>query len=418
MKVTALTYVLMGAFSFAILFSYYCFVVWYGFAALPIPTVSETWLYKPANFVSRQLVIAGSLGLGVVHTAIYLATRAVNEPVSAALWVIGMSSAFCLGMVGGVCMGDDTPDCLGSNKWHNDFAVTYFMLVDLWMCGMQVLFPKSATRAVMVGMGLVCAAMQTMPSSLLLTLPSATGTVEWANTLTVFSFMISFTNERLSDVQVGVVDSAAQTLLEASNELLTFSTAFVFSSATALGMYLYPVPHHAHEAWFVPSVSDVFVLPPGNSIGRLMGVFGSCVAAVVMLQFYRVYQTWFDTERQAKGVCLVSVLAMLCLSLASCISKMEDSMLHLGVAGAFFALFQVFTLNVHSTERTRVLAYLSLFTKTRVYVLDMQAFNVLELADLTVMLLFVKVFADENAKVLAQHPLALYYSAPAPAPSV
>ncbi|KAH9260820.1 hypothetical protein BASA81_001287 [Batrachochytrium salamandrivorans] len=410
MKVTSLTYVLMGAFSFAILFSYYCFVVWYGFAALPIPTVSETWLYKPANFVSRQLVIAGSLGLGVVHTAIYLATRTVNEPASAALWAIGISSAFCLGMLGGVCMGDDTPDCLGSNKWHDDFAVTYFILIDLWMCGMQVLFPNNAMRAVIVGVGLVCATVQELSPNSLLGLPSATGTVEWVNTLMVFSFMISFTNEKLNSVNIGVVDSTTQTLIQCSNEFLTFTTAFVFCSATALGMYLYPVPHHINGALFLPSVSDVFVLPPGNSIGRLMGVFGSCVGAMVMLQFYCVYRTWFDTERQAKGVCLVSVLAMLCLSLASCISKMEDSMLHLGVAGGFFGLFQVFTLNVHSTERTRLLTYLSLATKTRLYVLNMQMFNVLELVDLAAMLLFVKVFADENAKILAQHPLALYYS--------
>lgn len=385
----------------------------YGFDALPIPTVSETWLYKPSNFVSRQAVISGSLGLYILHLAVYLATRHVNPMLSAVLFVIAVASAFCLGVIGGVCMGDKTPDCLSSIKVHDDFAVMYFVLVDIWMFGMHLLFPRNKWRFMCLAISLACAV--ELPQHLMseMDLPPITGLVEWVNTLMVFGFCISFCHQHLANVRFGVLDDTKRNgkeldvvLMQVSNFVLTACVITMYLFALGMGFAVYVQQGNIHMGF--PSVSDLYVLPPGNSIGRLWGVFASTCCYAVMIQFYHVYHKQFARRLQAMQICTLSLSAIFFLSLASCINKVEDSMLHYIVVVIFFLLFQTFQLLVGKSKVAQRLTTACLLAKSRIYMPNMHLFAIMEFVDLICMLLFVSFYAYEHIVELNEFPFALY----------
>jgi hypothetical protein len=133
------------------------------------------------------------------------------------------------------------------------------------MLGMHFLFPASYLRSACLLVGLCCHN-DLYFFSFFSSLPSATGAVEWANTLAVFMYVVSFINEFLPDVHVGVFDVSSQqdkrtVLLSIGNHRLTQLSLGVLCGTVGIGFALFA---RLLGGQYLPEVSDLFVLPPGN----------------------------------------------------------------------------------------------------------------------------------------------------------
>ena len=444
MKVFSLACLTAVAFAFAIGFGYVFYVLVLGFEAYPIPTISRTWTFRPSNFISRQVVIPGSVALMVIHTAIYYAMK--DAPGASLFLFIALIANTFLAVVSAICMDDFSAECLGSVKLHDGFAVAYFALIDLWMVGMQVVVSHKKKQSVASAhwmlrslfccLGLVANVAVAFPTTgsnfnMMVGRKSgmSLGEFEWLNVSTILLFTISFVYEHVLATQVGILhlndpvapvhkgNTRMEALLSITNGPVTIGAialcaatiGLAYSVALSRGDFQ-PLPH-------VPEVSDLFVLPPGNSYAHFFGILGCTLLSIVVFQFSYAYRAW----AQRPSIPLVSsLIGVLCLSMSLCVSKVEDTDLHFFFVSGFFAWFQSFMLWTtfitrkgavvpkESRSWMHVTALCSLLSKARFAIWDLEPFAVGELLDVIVIVVFIGSFAWFHANELNQHPFALF----------
>jgi hypothetical protein len=419
MKIFKLTILTALAFVIAIEFALFIYIL-NGGDTEPAPTISKTWTYKPANFISRQVVISGSLVLMIVHVALYYKLQNIQG--SSAMLFMALIANSSLAVVSAVCMDDKSAECLGSETLHTDFAVTYFILIDIWMCIMQAIAPaRSHIRNVLFIICLGLAFFYTVSPNFSL------GVFEYSNVYVILLFMISTVQEHLTDTNVGVLNlkKSAFAPPQKLETYLTLSNASITAVSLTLGLstiglaYLVAVSRGDFQPFpYIPELSDLFVLPPGNSLAHLGGVLGSSLLFIVMFQFYQIYSQWTVA---APLPLAFSLLATFGLSMSVCVSKVEDTELHFFLVSIFFAAFQVFsmwitfvvieqqTIPKPLNDWLRALNFFSFVTKFRfIIVWGLESFAVWELLDSFTIIVFIGAFAWFQAKELKSFPLAIY----------
>ena len=425
MKISSVVDIESFNFFFAIAFAYCYYVFVLGGEPLPIPTISKTWTFKPSNFLSRFVIVSGSLVLIVVHFAIYEKTKEYKY--SSILLLMAVVASLSLAVVGAVCADNSSPECLSSNLLHVEFAIVYFVLIDAWMIGMESTVGKSASK-IRILVLLISLASKTRYALSLQGLNLSyfsLGAFEWANVASILIFMRSFVLEFLPDMKIGVLSNqnGPREVQTNTKVFLSFSNASITILSLGLAIctmglaYLIaetrgdfePFPH-------IPQISDLFVLPPGNSIARLFGVWGCTLLAIIFSQFYFAYSrwTWFPF-----GAFFISMLSTVFLSFSLCISKVEDNSMHFFCVSGFFALLQIFAIWISFiTETGKELpstkiwmslpCTISMIAKSRFLIYTLEQFAILELIDVLSMIFFIGAFAWFQFESLESKPFALF----------
>ena len=418
MRISTLTGLTAFSFVFNIFFAYLYYVLVLGMTAWPIPTISETWTYKPSNFLSRQFVISGAFSLMLIHTAIYYSSKDTKG--SSVLFLIAVVGNVSLAIVSAVCMNDTSPECLGSTKYHDEFAVLYFVLIDIWMVGMILTTPRRSNLQLFSCFG-------SMTSKLPLTgfiLPSWLGSVEWVNVAALLLFMVSFVHDNLDKFEIGVIGPSASVpfltrtvYTSISNAMATITSLGMGFATIGIAFQISASRLEVNQGPVVPTVSDLFVLPPGNSFAHFGGVMGCTLLIIVCFQFYESYSKWTNAPQ---GALVTSLIAVFSLSMSMCISKLEDIEVHYLFVTIFFTAFQAFSLwiafwvrenqSVPATLRSwiAVLSLTSLATKYRLAIWDMNDFALYEVADLVAIALYIGSYAWFESETLSKHPFAIY----------
>ena len=101
LKTAHVTYALVGCMVTTILFTYTTCVMQKECPALPhLPTVSNTWVNPPGNYVSRLVVSVLCLGLGLLQFPLWMPESAIPRQTCAALrralW--GLAATPCGGL--------------------------------------------------------------------------------------------------------------------------------------------------------------------------------------------------------------------------------------------------------------------------------------------------------------------------------
>ena len=125
-KATTLTATLAVTMIGTIVFSYLTCVAQGECPAPPqLPTISNTWTHPPGSFLSRFVVSAGSLCLGLLQFCLWLPLK--QTPKTRLYLGLAVLSTMGLSGVGAVC-DDDNPQCRGNNTVHTYCAMTFFAL--------------------------------------------------------------------------------------------------------------------------------------------------------------------------------------------------------------------------------------------------------------------------------------------------
>ena len=118
-----------------------------------LPTISNTWVFPPMNYVSRWAVGNLAILFAVFQVCLYFANvnaecaskraRSLNYE-----FLCGMSvfAIFCFSWVGAICDSASEPSCRGNNTIHSTFAVIFFVLYDLYMAALHWRGPFAASR--------------------------------------------------------------------------------------------------------------------------------------------------------------------------------------------------------------------------------------------------------------------------------
>lgn len=407
---------------FPILFGYVNYIVSQGGDAWPIPAISVTWTFRPANWVSRVFVIGTSANMVILCIGVYLGSKEKSK----FLLAMAVYSTFCLACISAFCMDEMSTECLGNEFVHVDAAVTYFVLLDVWMLIMYQTELKSGLtwmKLVQTGM-LACS----VSGKVLMVaygevgedLPWWLGSFEWFNTGVALSFIMTLIQDQQASLHVGIVDKQqakppSRLLFEASNRDLTFLSAMIcvltLSLCFVLMLAFGDIPPHAG---YIPQLSDLFVLFPSNGVGRIGGVWGSMLLAYVLTQHYCVYRELIPMSGTVAW--LISLLSALLLAICLSVSKLENSFVHNVSTLMFFLAFQVFStwfaqyLTSSQYHPLRVIAYLSLVSKCRFMVLVVtdDLFAVLEMMDSALILLFICGMYWNQSQAVQSYPLAVY----------
>ena len=143
LNIKVITYLAALAEAGTILTTWYlCAYVEGSCPALPhLPTISDTWVPAPGNYLSRWVTAVVCIVMGVAQWVIYaintgktgFAPHITNNQLASGISIVGFVSCVLLSWVAAICDNDNAPSCRGNGTIHSIFAVSFFIGYNVMM---------------------------------------------------------------------------------------------------------------------------------------------------------------------------------------------------------------------------------------------------------------------------------------------
>eukprot|EP01065_Artemidia_motanka_P047420 TRINITY_DN742_c0_g1_i7.p1 TRINITY_DN742_c0_g1~~TRINITY_DN742_c0_g1_i7.p1 ORF type:complete len:475 (+),score=193.95 TRINITY_DN742_c0_g1_i7:102-1427(+) len=306
-----------------------------------LPTISDTWVYPPENYVSRWVVGNVCILMGLCQYALFWIDAAkVSACWNKALLVIGFSSCVLLSFVGAVC-DSKVPSCRGNNSVHSTAAVSFFVGYNFCMVVISCWKGAAPTETVLAAVSLLSkvrfsgAALQRLgavDSSFPLL-----AVVEWTDVAAIVGWTVLTLARKGAGMRMAVVSGDDVKPLSFFSMHFGIRIVIIWYvgclGSTAL---IYRLQGRWPESG-LPFISDTWVYPPGNWISRWAVVGMATVALFVHVCGYFV--------KVSEGALKRTVLAGVALfgaSVVGCVDESEDIVVHLISAVTFFAGYDIF----------------------------------------------------------------------------
>lgn len=355
-----------------------------------LPTLSTTWDYAPGNFISRQAIGVGCVGLYQIQYIISFGDKdradaaGVTAHKTAAndwnkvLLFAALFAVLCLSIVGAVCSSEASPECRGNSKIHYAAAITFFVVYDIYMVVLLAASksPRTGARhvfhwvcvcvSILSKMRFLVGFESHLPVFLAAAMNSSSfpglALFEWCDVGVIISFTASYTAEVGGQYGVALVrtgtgtvnsdvtnDKLCEPLVKASpsckpvwstdgNKTLEIALRYAFGTLSGCLIVSIVFDYIAHDR--VPFISDTFVFPPGNYISRWAGILGTTYLTMFHVLLHHVH-------KKSMGPLLANVLfglsfiAGLALSMVMVVSETEDRHLHRQSAVITFVFYDL-----------------------------------------------------------------------------
>eukprot|EP01065_Artemidia_motanka_P047418 TRINITY_DN742_c0_g1_i4.p1 TRINITY_DN742_c0_g1~~TRINITY_DN742_c0_g1_i4.p1 ORF type:complete len:488 (+),score=197.68 TRINITY_DN742_c0_g1_i4:102-1466(+) len=314
-----------------------------------LPTISDTWVYPPENYVSRWVVGNVCILMGLCQYALFWIDAAkVSACWNKALLVIGFSSCVLLSFVGAVC-DSKVPSCRGNNSVHSTAAVSFFVGYNFCMVVISCWKGAAPTETVLAAVSLLSkvrfsgAALQRLgavDSSFPLL-----AVVEWTDVAAIVGWTVLTLARKGAGMRMAVLNRSTG---DDTSALSFWSMRFCMSIVTIwyLGtLASTALIYHLQGRWpegGMPFISDTWVYPPGNWISRWAVVGCATVGIFVHVCAYFLEA---DDEGGVKGGLsrtILAAVAMLGVSVVGCVDESEDIVVHATAAVVFFGGYDLF----------------------------------------------------------------------------
>jgi len=333
-----------------------------------LPTISHTWEDAPMSYVSRWTIGMLTLPFALTNVAGYYNSQRGNA--DAILAALAVGGVFCFSWVGAIC--DDTlPACRGNNAIHSAFAITFFMLYDIYMFGVAFFRPIGRRASAQLKLCAVASAASKIRWLPIFSTPFFLAAfpwlpvLEWGNVAVVIAWTeLSTRGCALDYAALDVAPEArggptaaplSSFVTTAAAGAVALATCFGTLIATlAAGVATQTLPPQA-----VPFISDLWVYQPGDWFARWGVVHG---AQVAILGQVLVAARCDPTGALPQGLAVVALVA---LSVVGVVDEVEDPTVHFAAAFVWFAGYDAFLLATARYHRHRA-AVLLIFCATLV----------------------------------------------------
>eukprot|EP00040_Diaphanoeca_grandis_P027157 m.153955 g.153955 ORF g.153955 m.153955 type:complete len:482 (-) comp30861_c0_seq1:133-1578(-) len=405
-----------------------------------LPTISNTWTSHPGNFTSRIVVPFVCLLMQFAIAISYFKCVPLME-YPKANYGIGAFAFFCLSWVGAIC--DDTePSCRGNNTVHTTFAITFFVLFNMYMAIVTIFVTKKSTRKnvmlTCVFLSSVCTititrtALGYEPSNFLGGFPLVP-VFEWGDVFLILAWFSIWVYYELTDYRIGFakVPKTGVTSKHSAPEILAFlpatlltTVASVVLAATVAATWYIAVKKEVVPGDQLPNLSDIWWDKPCNWIAR-WGV--NLTAMLLYLHEGSCYFMNTDAKPSANKVIalalsLLGIVGAFGLAVFGTMSEKENSQLHNYFGAIFFFAYNAYMLfyviraasspSQIATAMVLLCFALSSVSKLRFWDSNMLSGNgtnqtsllaAFEWGDMLVTLLFINISVRFNPATTTQH---------------
>jgi len=343
--------------------------------ALPrLPTISNTWVDPPGNFLSRFVIGNVCFCFGMLQFILWR-PELPNFKHASLFMALGIFSVFCLSVVGAICDSASDKECRGNFTIHILCASTFFVLYNMNMILLTSKGGrwKAPSLLLPVLLSTMCKARWLFSHSEALAPPDLTlpAIIEWSDVFLIVLWTARFVVMHRSQYSFGLVLSedskaASSQLLFVPATTMTLVTAIYYFGTLFISLFFI---YHQHrvEPGSLPYISDTWVYPPGNWISRWAIVQGG----ILMLWVHVcVYSLDGGTSASDKAITAVALIAILGLDIVGCVNEKEDHPLHIFGATFYFGGYDLYmvlrTLKLarSSVTETYQLAILTFLTVT------------------------------------------------------
>ena len=325
-----------------------------------LPMISDTWVYPPANYLSRICVSLAGFGQSAVFVTLYFyhKNKFPKHPICMkATLFVSLFASFNLGVIGSVCEKATVPSCQGNNKVHLFAAMTFFSWSTAYAVIVSLIDERAFhTRKVQIACVLASVAAKlrfVLPASLLVQNPDEVAffpyvqIFEWADVFCLLTFFAVFCAEHVPHYYFGLIrvhpgiqprgQSDLTVLISWSGRTLATLTIImnIFTIASTFVLSTSDGTIHPWQSW--PAMSDMWVSPPSNMISRYMVCLGSVVAFITQVAHYFVTSPY---RAQMLNLSLHSMtwVGLVGLMFVGACNEDEDPTVHDAGASAFFTL--------------------------------------------------------------------------------
>eukprot|EP01062_Namystynia_karyoxenos_P066876 TRINITY_DN60798_c0_g1_i1.p1 TRINITY_DN60798_c0_g1~~TRINITY_DN60798_c0_g1_i1.p1 ORF type:complete len:484 (+),score=157.04 TRINITY_DN60798_c0_g1_i1:79-1452(+) len=314
-----------------------------------LPTISDTWVYPPENYVSRFVVGNCCLLMALAQFAMYwIDAGGLSACFNKVLCTTGVASVFFLSIVGAVC-DSPVPSCRGDNTVHTTAAVIFFIGYNLCMAAITLKKPAGAFEGALVGASLL-----TKARFLDVDLAGLTGLgdsslayVEWSDVAIIITWTVTYLCRHGSTYRGAFINSDAPG--DDPTPLSFWTMLFGVGAMTVLYIGTLAATAAIYKAqgrWpagGLPFISDTWVYPPGNWISRWSCVITATISMCVHLCVY-----YLETDGKTQGPkgaqarLYLALVAMLGISIVGCVDESENITVHTTAAGVFFGGYDAY----------------------------------------------------------------------------
>jgi len=334
-----------------------------------LPTISNTWVYPPENYISRWFVGNLCVMFAMFQAVIYyenVNTYAQTQRKSTTEWItyealfyLSVFGIFCLSWVGAICDNDEAPSCRGNNTIHTACAVTFFTLYDFYMIMNHIKMPS---KSGVVSWCLLAANIMLYPRIFLkftqlgMAADTPLAILEWTDVALIVAWTIHYPyqNSLTFEITWGAVAGPAEDVKSSQSIFAYFNcrsmTKLVNGLYTfvLLGSLIAAVVKGSVPMDHVPYISDLWVYPPGNWFSR-WGVV-QATHWLYWVQGFLFYSAITQRSGPARATVtdhslwILSEVAVFALSIVGVCNEDENLTIHLAAAYTFFGCYDLYML--------------------------------------------------------------------------
>eukprot|EP00658_Telonema_sp_P-2_P015153 TRINITY_DN15814_c0_g1_i3.p1 TRINITY_DN15814_c0_g1~~TRINITY_DN15814_c0_g1_i3.p1 ORF type:complete len:389 (-),score=65.27 TRINITY_DN15814_c0_g1_i3:69-1235(-) len=295
-----------------------------------LPTISTTWDYVPANYLSRWSVSFSCFVLQLMAVVSYCATRDrfKHSQLLLGMAVVGL---LCLSVVGAACSSTKLPSCRGAGKVHDVAAVTFFVLYDLYLIISIKQLGASPVPALALA-GAACAAkIRWLPSGYLGTSFPVVPVFEWADVGVIVIAQLVLALHIAQPYCVSIAD-VAEPGKPRGSETTSITASFPANKITVatvslmFGCSVITYPFALHQGIIEPGfpyvISDTWWHAPGDIIARWGVTFSTHLLQILLLMLDHA------TRRRAHNWLWLAQLGTFGMSVVAVVSEVEQPILH------------------------------------------------------------------------------------------
>jgi len=319
-----------------------------------LPTISDTWVYPPENYVSRWIVGNLCIGMGLVQYPIFRFDQGgLSHGLNKTLLYVGFISCVLLSFVGAVC--DSTvPSCRGNNTVHSTSAVAFFIGYNVMMAVVTLKKPDPVTSELACVAGSTLAKLRFSTTvmgqvSSMLDMGSFPwlAVVEWTDVALILAWTGLYVTRRGKDYRFGIInrnsdDGDTPAALDFwSLDFCKWIMTIWYIGTLAISAVIY----YAQGRWphgGIPYISDTWVYPPGNWISRWAVVGCATVASFAHACIYYLDQDAPGRVGQTGWMTVLAIVACFGVSLVGVCDESENIVIHGTGATLFFAGYDLF----------------------------------------------------------------------------
>lgn len=348
-----------------------------------LPTISDTWVPVPGNYLSRIVVGYDSALLQLGNLAMFYLNQARRSPSTPSwypsnkfLLIVALIAIFLLSWVGAICDSARTPSCDGNDGIHSTCAVIFFILYNIYLVFMVKMPVKEGWEATSVGQLSVLLAISTVFK--LRFIPAVRGhfdetplaVIEWSDVGLIMVVLVKFLSETATRLSLSIVRLPAQqqdgnekkqleaeakqplsvtggeaTVLQAFTLRHITSFGDVVASLTLLTTYAIALHQHVVPHDRLPDIPDMFVNTPSNWFSR-WGMVVTSAALVALNSVAHVSRADSTVVGGRRGLfsmaylsltTLVGVVSSVSLALYGAANIVEGPAVHDAAGAVFFA---------------------------------------------------------------------------------